>query len=169
MKIEKKRIGQLFRRKICWFVLPLVVSCLLPITTIGATLSFLQSNEAKKDFQLLLMVDKIDKLAGMKVSMTYDKEMLKFVKAEKTQKTSSLMHVVNDKVPGKIIVVMAGAKGISGKNISLLKLSFTRKSDDKNKKSSMVKVTEIQLMSEELKDIKGSKPEIRLMSSFAHK
>jgi hypothetical protein len=71
-----------------------------------------------------ITIDDVDNLAGVKLVMSYDPEILVFKKGAKTKQTDSLMHVVNDKKPGQIIVVMAGARGIKGKNIPIFTLSF---------------------------------------------
>ncbi len=127
--------------------------CSLPATSMAASLSFLQSNQSEQSFQLVLLLDQVDKLAGMKVVITYDKDTLKFVEAKKTKATDSLMHVVNDRIPGKIIVVLAGAKGISGKNVQLINLFFNHLTGKTTQKISLIKVTQVQLMSEKLKKI----------------
>ena len=35
------------------------------------------------------------------------------------------MHIINDKTPGKLIIVTAGARGIQGKGMTILTLNFT--------------------------------------------
>ena len=35
------------------------------------------------------------------------------------------MHIINDRTPGKLIIVMAGARGIQGKGMTILTLNFT--------------------------------------------
>jgi hypothetical protein len=86
--------------------------------------------------------------------MSYDQEILVFKKGAKTKQTDSLMHVVNDKKPGQIIVVMAGARGIKGKNIPIFTLSFDVKSSIKGNHKIKIAITEAQLMSDQLKEIK---------------
>ena len=66
-----------------------------------------------------VMIDQVDNLAGVKLIMRYDPEILTFKKGMRTKYTSSLMHIINDKKPGILIVVMAGAKGIKGKGFFL--------------------------------------------------
>jgi hypothetical protein len=101
-----------------------------------------------------IIVDEVDNLAGVKLVMSYDPEILVFKKGAKTKETDSLMHVVNDKKPGQLIVVMAGARGIKGKNVPIFTLTFEVKSVPKGNHVTKIAVTEVQLMSDQLKEIK---------------
>ena len=101
-----------------------------------------------------IMIDQVDNLAGVKLIMRYDPEILTFKKGMRTKHTSSLMHIINDKKPGILIVVMAGAKGIKGKDFSIIKLTFVIKKELKGNHTTQIKITEVQLMSDKLKDIK---------------
>lgn len=105
--------------------------------------------------ELPVIIDEIDNLAGIKMVMTYDAKTLQFVKAVKTKHSSSLMHIVNDKKPGLLIVVMAGARGIKGKNLDILTLNFKIKPEAKIPGETQMKITELQLMSDKLKEIKA--------------
>jgi hypothetical protein len=64
------------------------------------------------------------------------------------------MHIVNDKKPGLLIVVMAGARGIKGKEFSIFTLTFEIKKGLKGNHTTEIIITEVQLMSDQLKDIK---------------
>lgn len=101
-----------------------------------------------------IVVDKVDNLAGVKLVVKYDSNILAFKKGSKTEHTTSLMHIVNDKKPGLLIAVMAGAKGIRGENIPIILLTFDIKKDLKTEVITRLEIAEIQLMSDELKDIK---------------
>jgi len=101
-----------------------------------------------------IIVDEVDNLAGVKLVMSYDPEILVFKKGAKTKETDSLMHVVNDKKPGQLIVVMAGARGIKGKNLPIFTLTFDVKSNLKGNHKVKITITEAQLMSDQLKEIK---------------
>ena len=101
-----------------------------------------------------IVIDEVDNLAGVKLVMSYDPEILVFKKGAKTKQTDSLMHVVNDKKPGQLIVVMAGARGIKGKNFPIFTLTFDVKSNVKGNHKVKIAITEAQLMSDQLKDIK---------------
>ena len=100
-----------------------------------------------------LMLDEVDNLAGVKIVMKYDTGILTFIKGTRTKQTSSLMHIINDKKPGLLIVVMAGAKGVKGKKFPILNLTFAIKKDLKGSHSTSLEITEAQLMSDKLKDI----------------
>lgn len=101
-----------------------------------------------------LMLDAIDNLAGIKVVMTYDANLLTYKNAVKTDKTASLMHIVNDKKPGILIVVMAGPRGIQGKAFALLNLTFEVSGKLTGPRETTFNITEVQLMSDQLKDVK---------------
>ncbi len=103
-----------------------------------------------------IMIDLVDNLAGVKLVMKYDTEILTFKKAVKTNQTSSLMHIVNSKKPGTLIVVMAGAKGIKGKDFPIILLNLEVKKDLKSSIATKIEIHEVQMMTDQLKDIKCS-------------
>jgi len=109
---------------------------------------------AGQTVEIPIMIDHIDNLAGIKLKLKYDANILKFMEGTKTKHTSPLMHVVNDKNPGVLIIVMAGAKGIKGKEIALFLLKFKTHKDLKSQISTKLSITELQLMGDDLKDIK---------------
>ncbi len=100
-----------------------------------------------------VMLDAVDNLAGVKLVMTYDADLLTFKKADKTGPTSSLMHIVNDKKPGALIIVMAGAKGIQAKDFPILTLAFDVKAGLTGNHTTSIEITEAQMMSDDLKNI----------------
>ena len=104
---------------------------------------------------LPVIMDIADNLAGVKLVINYDKELLNFKEGNTTKHTRSLMLVINDKQPGRLIVVMAGARGISGKDMPLLTLTFVVKKDLPGARSTRLEILENQLMSEQLKEIKA--------------
>lgn len=101
-----------------------------------------------------VMIDQVDNLAGVKLVMEYDPKILFFQKGARTSHSDSLMHVINDKNPGTLIIVMAGAKGIKGKAFAILNLTFKIKEDLKGDLRTHLAITEVQLMTDKLKDIK---------------
>ncbi|MCB2216804.1 MAG: cohesin domain-containing protein [Desulfobulbaceae bacterium] len=124
---------------------------------LSARLRFVPTDE-KDPGQFSLVIDRAEKLAGMKVTLSYDSTNLSFVKAKKAPSVSSFMHVVNDKIPGTVIIVMASATGISGTDVELLHLYF--KQTGNNPKSQMkVSVIQTQLMNENLQEISTDTPE----------
>lgn len=100
-----------------------------------------------------IMIDEIDNMAGLKVVMKYDADILTFHKGVKTKHTDSLMHIINDKKPGVLIVVMAGARGIKGKEFAVLNLNFATKDGLKANHVTTIEITEIEMMSDKLKDV----------------
>jgi hypothetical protein len=100
-----------------------------------------------------IMIDSIDNLAGVKLVMEYDSGLLTYKKGRRTKETDSMMHVINDKTPGKLIIVMAAARGITGKNFPILTLTFDTKKGISKKQTAKINITDAQLMSENLKDI----------------
>jgi hypothetical protein len=109
--------------------------------------------QAGETVQIPIKIDEIDNLAGVKIVMTYDPKILSFQEGVKSQETNPLMHVVNDKKPGLLIVVMAGARGIKGKDFPIMTLTFKVKEGLKGNHSTKISITEVQLMSEDLKDV----------------
>lgn len=123
----------------------------------GAELSFIAKDDGNKTGRVALVIDKAEKIAGLKLTVTYDNELLSFIAAEKSTATSSFLHVVNDKNPGKVIIVMASAKGVSGDKVTLLHMSFSQKGKA-SESTPEISVTQLQLMNENLKEIKGNRP-----------
>jgi hypothetical protein len=142
---QKHRIWQLV---LCVLLLPV----LFPDTVSAATLKLIP-NITTPNLLLSLEIDKVEKLAGLKISLTYPDKILKFKSAKKTKATSAFMHVVNDKHPGKLIIVMASAKGISGSDMALFDLSFDLAVPSEKAKSATIKTTSCQLMTEDLKEL----------------
>jgi len=136
------------------------------LVTIGAILLFLPAaaaaaqlsipplaTSAGKTVVVPLKIDAVDNLAGIKLTLQYDTSLLTFRHASKTRETSSLMHVVNARKPGRLIVVMAGAVGIKGKDFAILNLSFQVSPKITAAKTTQLQITEAQLMSDQLKTI----------------
>ena len=129
-----------------------------PAVSAGATTLFIPSVTAKAgdSVQVPIRIDAVDNLAGIKLVIRYDTALFTYEKARKTDKTASLMHVVNDKNPGTLIIVMAGAKGIKGKDMTIMRLTFkvTRIPGLKAKTKSKFEIPEVQMMNDQLKEIK---------------
>jgi hypothetical protein len=123
--------------------------------TAQATEIFIPRKEATpgQQVEIPVMVDQVENLAGIKLLITYDSEILVFEKAEKTKETSSLMHIVNDKVPGRLILVMAGPTGIKGKGIALATLTFEINKNIRGIRKTQLAITEVQMKNDQLKDI----------------
>jgi hypothetical protein len=100
-----------------------------------------------------LVIDQIANLAGVKVILNYDKEILTFREGNKSPATQSLMHIINDKTPGRLIVVMAGARGIQGKEVTILMLGFGVKKGLPAGHTTVIEISEVQLMGDDLKEV----------------
>jgi hypothetical protein len=109
--------------------------------------------QSGRSFAAPVTVGPVENLAGVKLVLQYDPNILIYVKSEKSKNASQLMQVVNDKTPGKLIIVMAGAKGLSGKNLELLCLYFKAAAGLKEKIITKIQTIEIELVSDQLKGI----------------
>jgi hypothetical protein len=98
-------------------------------------------------------LEKVENLAGMKLVLIYDSKVLLFQKERKAPVAQSLMHIVNPKIPGKLIVVMAGAKGVQIKNGPIIYLTFKVSVKIGSRKKIPIKIEEVQLMTEQLKNL----------------
>lgn len=112
------------------------------------------TTQSGQPVDILIKVQGVDNLAGVKLVMTFDPDILTFKRGAKTKATESLMHVINDKKPGLLIIVMAGARGISGKDTEIFKLTFDTKGGLKENHTTKFEIKEAQLMSDQLKEIK---------------
>ena len=121
----------------------------------SATELYIPAMKAKsgESIDIPIMIDRVDNLAGLKLVMKYDSKILTFKKGMKTKHSNSLMHVINDKKPGRLIVVMAGAKGIGGKGFAVLKLTFEIKGALKANHVA-IEISDVEMMSDQLKDVK---------------
>ena len=98
-------------------------------------------------------VDRVDNLAGIKLVLDYDRDILKFIKAEKTAYTANMLYVVNDRIPGKLIIVMAAAKGFAGENAPIVEMTFELLQDVKKEDSVTLQIIEVELMNDSLQRI----------------
>jgi len=106
-----------------------------------------------QEVRVPLVLDQVGNLAGVKLILHYNKDLLTFQEGVKTQSTQSLMHIINDKTPGKLIVVMAGARGIQGKEMTILTLTFAIKKGLTTNHTTVIEAPEVQLMGDDLKEI----------------
>ena len=103
--------------------------------------------------KLPVTVDKVENLAGIKLSLTYNKEILKFIKAEKTAFTANMLYVVNDKTPGKLIIAMAAARGFTAEKAPLVEMSFELLRDINKEDNPILWISAAELMSDRLQRI----------------
>ena len=149
-----EEISKRIWRKVCVALAALVLTACVAVSVHASEISVASADAVSgKSVELPVVVDKAEKMAGVKLVMTYDSDLLSFKKASKTDKTSSLLHVVNDKQPGKVIVVMAGAKGIDGEKLSILTLSFDVKAGLEKETRTEIKITGAEMVAESLSNI----------------
>jgi hypothetical protein len=106
-----------------------------------------------QEIRVPLVIDQTANLAGLKLILHYDKEILTFKEGVRSQGTQSLMHIINDKTPGKLIVVMAGARGVQGKEMTLLTLTFAVRKGLTGNHTTVIESPEVQLMGDDLREI----------------
>ncbi|MBN1380503.1 MAG: hypothetical protein JXA41_02390 [Deltaproteobacteria bacterium] len=144
------------------FIISLFVGFLLQGAVL-ATEVYLQNGKGKPGQIVVcpVVIDDVKNLAGIKLVLKYDPELLTFKEGANTKHSRSLMHVINDKTPGKLILVMAGAKGIGGKDLNIMVLKFMIKKNktdnpsNDGKQNARLDITEIQLMDDQLKEVKA--------------
>lgn len=112
-----------------------------------------QTVTAGQPVRVPIVVDGADDLAGVKIVLHYDPGQLAYRGTARAEAAGHMMHVVNDKQPGTLIIVMAGATGIQAENLALLTLTFEVRADLATGAEVALRVTESQLMSAQLKDI----------------
>jgi len=133
--------------------------CLICIPNVFGVEVYIPASEVapEQSVNVPVKIDRVKNLAGVKIILTYDRRILEFIKAEKSDQAASLMHVVNSKTPGKLIVVMAGAKGIKGKEFPIVILTFKARSDLTERiTETHIDIREIQLMNDQLKELEST-------------
>jgi hypothetical protein len=128
------------------------MSCFFLVSEVLAAKLQLLITTTAFPYVFTLKIDKAEKLAGMKLTITYPEQYLEFKTAEKTSTFNSFMHVINDKNPGKLVIVMASAKGVSGDDLKLFDFTFSPIPGNPAV-SYRIEPMECQLMSENLQEI----------------
>ena len=102
--------------------------------------------------QFPLQVDNIANLAGIKLVIEYDHKRVLYKGLRKAAKAGSLMHMVNDKKPGSLILVMAGAEGIS---LNKEPLAFLQFMVDRSAQpgATVLHISHVEVMSDTLKPL----------------
>ena len=157
---ERKPMNEVTRRSCLFDFWLRVTSLALALVVFGAfpvwaTEIQIPAIKAKsgQDIQIPLIIDQVGNLAGVKLVLHYDKELLTFKEGSRSPATQSLMHIINDKTPGKLIIVMAGAKGIQGKEMTILTLNFAVKKGLTRNYTTAIEAPEVQLMGDDLKEL----------------
>ena len=134
-----------------------IISILMPpdASRLNATELFIPeiNAQAGQRIEIPIMIDTVDKLAGIKIVLQYDSDLLKYIDAARTSHTASLIHIVNDKIPGRLIIVMAGAKGIKEGQFSIFTIFFDISASIDKKLMTKIQITKAELVSDQLKNI----------------
>lgn len=121
----------------------------IPLQSFGANL-LIQAEEKGGNVSYTVSADEAEALAGLKVSMSFPAGSLTYQSYKLDPALKNFMHLVNDKKPGKLILVAASANGVSGKPLNLFSLVFKR---TENQEKGALQVTGYELMSDSLKKI----------------
>jgi Cohesin domain len=156
---KEKRVSlwmQILRSGLLWTT-ALAMALATPSLGFAATVLIPALQAAPGDeVEIPVILDGVDNLAGLKVVLVYDSKVLQFLQERKEPIAQSLMHVVNPNTPGKLIIVMAGAKGIQIKNGPIIYLKFKVSETAPLATKSPLKIEEIQVMTDQLKNIKAA-------------
>ena len=112
-----------------------------------------QTVSSGQTIKVPIVIDRVEDLAGVKIVLQYDPGQLRYLATARAAAASQMMHVVNDKRPGTLIIVMAGATGIRGENLALFTVTFNVAAELPAKTQITLRIAESQLMSAQLKDI----------------
>jgi hypothetical protein len=138
--------------------------CLFDSTPLHAVNLVLSTNTTPDSEVLVLQIDKVEKLAGMKLTLDYPVRFLEYKSAQKGSAFNAFMQVINDKKPGRLILVMASATGVSGENLKVFELTFS-KSVQNQPATLKIAPAECQLMSESLQEIPCSTSPLSVLIS----
>lgn len=118
-----------------------------------------------RSIEIPFILERPPMVAGIKFVVVYDDSLLKYKGFHKSKAASSMIHVVNSKVPGRLVIAMASARGVSGDKVEVFRLIFfvTSKIPPARFKSGIarttLKIPEAELMSQGLESLK---PEIHI-------
>ncbi|CAN2041181.1 hypothetical protein GMMP15_360022 [Candidatus Magnetomoraceae bacterium gMMP-15] len=112
-----------------------------------------QTGFSGESIKVPVIISYIDNMAGIKLVLEYDHKVLSFQNGKKTSVSSSLMHIINKKTPGKLIIVMAGARGISIIDNSPILHLFFMVNKNTGPLTTNINVKDIQIMSDNLKEV----------------
>ncbi len=99
-----------------------------------------------------ISANEINLLAGIKITINFSPETLSYISHKTLASLNNFMNVINDKIPGKLILVAASAQGVSGKLLNLFELEFNTVNPNHNTSESF-KLVECEMMDENLKSI----------------
>lgn len=129
---------------------------LLHVTQVQAAklLIAVQTTEAgSPTTSLRVSVKDAPDLAGLKFVFEFNRNNYTYKEFDKSATTESMLHVVNDKYPGKLIVVMASATGQPTPDAELFTLRFSQIVSTLKPADLGFKVSKTELMSAHLAQI----------------
>lgn len=131
--------------------------------SVGAELTA-QKIEKKETNTVEIKISTVDAtdLAGIKVVLHYDLKKLQYKNLAKSKDTKAMMHVVNDKNPGILIIVMASATGQKTANFDLFSISFDKLAEPDKQIPLEIEVKNVEMMSASLVEIPCSTKIFRL-------
>jgi hypothetical protein len=105
--------------------------------------------------RLKLVLNDVPNLAGLKVVLGYDADLMEYVGFRKAPVADTLMHMVNPKQKGRVIVVMAGAQGIALDNEPVMEVILQLKelSGQDIPATTKVRILEVEAMADTLEPI----------------
>lgn len=136
-------------------LVPIIVCLLIWVTPLQAAQLVIPEIEGDPGeiIHIPIILKDIDNLAGLKLTISFDRTLLTYQNAIKSPHASGLMHLVNASSPGRLTIVMAGAAGISSRNIPVLTMIFKIHNDIHKLTRTELTIGESQLMSETLQEI----------------
>ncbi len=121
---------------------------------IGAELTATGSGRAgTSGFEVTFRAVNAPDLAGIKLVLHYDAARMQYKSLTKSRETQAMMHVVNDKTPGTLIIVMASASGRKNADFVLFVLKFDLLAPSNQPSPVEIKVTGVEMMSAALVEI----------------
>jgi hypothetical protein len=149
------RMNHMLRIRPKRFALLLFFSAILIFRPAHATELYIPPVEARpgEEFNALIMIDRVENLAAVKLVLRYDPLIITYLRGKRTRHTDNFMHLINDKRPGYLILVMAAARGIRKSDFSLAEFTFLVNKGINNLVKSRIWITDLELMSDSLEEI----------------
>jgi hypothetical protein len=135
----------------------LIYTVIAPEPCLAGSSLILPVQREENRIEATLMVEQAERIAGIKAVFTYDERSLRFTEARKSEATASFLHVINDRTPGRLVIVLASATGISGERVGLCHLVFDR-IEHQPSSSPMIALEAIEIIDERLNEIDISLP-----------
>jgi len=147
-----------------FFILPLLLAAVVCLVFNCESAELLAEKSATDETQLSARFKAIDALdlAGIKVILNYDANKASYKSLQKSRATKSMMHVVNDKKPGQLIIVMASATGQKTPDFELFTITFELAGKKEQQLPLEIKLSGVEMMSAALTEIPCSPTTFRL-------